>query len=172
MAIKLTKRSGSVRRDLGFSLAILLAPGLTHARREGSLADPCSVLPVSELARVVGQPYAAPQASVAPAAFRNSVRGTECDYTPQQGESGKVTYIVYTDPSVAIAKDTFTKLKAFFGPQAPSAGIGDDSYVDPNHAIHVRKGAVRYFISLEHGAASAKTDAQVRDLALWVAGRV
>jgi hypothetical protein len=80
---------------------------------------------------------------------------------------------VYVDPSTAVAKDTFTKLSAFYAPNKPVAGNWDIAYLDAHHAIHVQKGKVRYYLNLNPiGTDAAKAEKQLITLATWVAGQL
>jgi len=93
--------------------------------------------------------------------------GAKCDYE-QKGGGQHVTFIFYVDRSPAEAKQNFDKLSMWFPPKSKPAGIGDSAYIDSNHAIHVLKGKVRYFISV----ASNPSDSQVIDLAKFVAAQI
>lgn len=141
-------------------------------------SDPCALLSGAQLEKVMGQPFDPPTKSTAPAAFRGGVSGTECDYRTESYRTGKglprkVVFIIYVDPSPAVAKDTFNKLSAFFGPNTAVAGIGDAAYRDSNYAIHILKGKVRYYINIiPIGTYTAQTEKQLKDLATWVAGQL
>lgn len=169
-------------RPMGLSTVcarlILSAPVaalVTHATAVGANqpADACSWLTPAQLEKTLGQHFAAPERSVAPPAYRGQASGTNCDYRAQQGASGEVVLIGYVDGSASEAKATFEKLSAFFGPTAKPSGIGDEAYVDANHAIHVLKGKVRYYISIRPSDADTTAlEKQLRDLALAVAAQI
>ena len=78
----------------------------------------------------------------------------------------QIVFIIYEDPSAAVAKETFNKLSMFFRPNTSVAGVGD-SDIDSKHAIHVLAGTVRYFINI-----STENEKQVKDLATWVGGQM
>lgn len=77
-----------------------------------------------------------------------------------------VTFIVYLDASSSEAKQTFDKLTMWFAPKSKPA-IGDSAYIDTKGAIHVLKGKVRYYISLD-----PKNEKQMEDLATSIAARI
>ena len=64
----------------------------------------------------------------------------------------------------------FAKLKAFFGSSTP-AKVGDEAYFDKEHALHIRKGKVRFYINLSSTNTAAQ-EKQITDLGNAVAGRV
>ena len=158
-----TVRSTRAAGALALVIALGAGAAAAPAWRGG---DPCALLPARELTRVLGRPFAAPQSNPYPPALHGGVPGTRCMYKSQTGHQ-TVTFVVYTDASATVARDTLNKLKAFFTPQPASAGVGDDSYLDKYHAIHVRQGAVRYFISTDGGST-----AQSKDLGNSVARRL
>jgi hypothetical protein len=82
---------------------------------------------------------------VAPRPYANTVQGTDCNY---EANGGTLLFRIYFDPSPAEATTLFAKLKFFYSPPTPAPGIGDEAYFDPKHGLHVRKGNVRYFLSL------------------------
>jgi hypothetical protein len=49
--------------------------------------------------------------------------------------------------------------------------VGDEAYVDKNDAIHVRKGNVRYFLTISHGDTPSGRK-QILALAALVAGEL
>lgn len=60
-----------------------------------------------------------------------------------EGLPRKLLFRIYVDPSPAVAKDTFTKLSAFYGPNRAVAGNWDTAYLDAYHAIYIQKGKMR-----------------------------
>ncbi len=136
-------------------------------------SDPCSLLSLGELQKVLDQPFGPPQRSTYPAAYPGLPSGKECDYTSQNELTRKVILVFYTDPSAAIAKETFGKLSMWFAPKSRPTGIGDDAYIDGNHAIHVLKGKVRYYINIVPiGTITPQKEKQLRDLAVSVAAQI
>jgi hypothetical protein len=125
-------------------LAVACAAPLAKAAT--APADPCSLLSAAQVSSAMGKTYSAPQKSVAPRPYANSVQGTDCNYSPQ-GTGDGLLFRIYFDPSPAAATDLFGKLKMFYSPPTPVPGLGDEAYFDPRHGIHVRKGNVRFFIS-------------------------
>ena len=75
----------------------------------------------------------------------------------------------YVDPSPSEAKELFAKLKMFYSPPTLVAGLRDEAYFDPQHAIHVRKGKVRYYLALRNDPTAEQS---LKDLATQVAGRL
>jgi hypothetical protein len=79
----------------------------------------------------------------------------------------------YVDPSPAVATDLFAKLHRFYGTGTAVKDLGDEAYFDDQHGLHVRKGKVRYFLSLDAaGDFTAAREKQLKDLATAVAGRL
>jgi hypothetical protein len=132
-------------------------------------ADLCSLLPAAELSKTLGRAYDSPQKSVAPRPFANTAEGTDCNYL---AKGSKLWFRVYVDPSPAAAADLFARLSKFYAPQTPIAGLGDEAYSDGQHALHVRKGKVRFYINLEPLAFTPAIEKQLEDLASRVAGRL
>jgi hypothetical protein len=126
-------------------------------------ADPCSLLSAAQVSTALGKAYGAPQRSVAPRPFSNTVQGTDCTYS---GTGGSLLFRIYFDPSPAAATDLFAKLKMFYSPPTPVPGLGDEAYFDPRHGIHVRKGNVRFFIS------AGDDEKPLTNLATQVAGQL
>jgi len=136
-------------------------------------SDACVMLSVSQLAKVLEQPFGPPTKTTAPAAPQDRVTGTDCTYQTGKGLPRKLLFRIYVDPSTAVAKDTFTKLSAFYGPNRTVAGNWDIAYVDAHHAIHVQKGKVRYYLNVDPiGTDTAQAEKQLQDLATWVAGQL
>jgi hypothetical protein len=122
-----------------------------RARATDSPTDPCSLLTAAQVSSTLGDKYGAPEKSVAPRPFANTAQGTDCQYKTASGQD-QVLFRVYFDVSAAQATDLHTRLKMFFGKDSTPANVGDEAYVDRNDAIHVRKGNVRYFLTISHGA--------------------
>jgi hypothetical protein len=127
-------------------------------------ADPCSLLTAAQVGSALGGKVGAPEKSVAPRPYANTVQGTDCHYS---SGSSELLFRIYFDPSAGDATTLFAKLKLFYSPPIPVAGLGDEAYFDPNHGLHGRKGNVRFFLSLgDH------TDQQLKALASLVAGQI
>ena len=129
-------------------------------------ADACSLLPASQIQKVLGQPFGAPAESKWPPAYGKQPWGTQCQYDSQKSPNTKVTFIVYIEQTAAEAKQTFDKLSMWF-PAKSKPAIGDAAYMDNSHAIHVLKGKVRYYISIDPA-----NEKQAKDLATSIAGRI
>jgi hypothetical protein len=151
------------------TLAILTGSLLAEAKEPPS--DACAMLPATKVTKVLQQPFGTPAKTTAPAATFDRVTGTDCTYRSEGG--GQLLFRIYVDPSVAVAKETFTKLSAFYAPNRPVAGDWDSAYFDPKHIIHVQKGKERYALVLSPiGADAAQAEKQLKDLATWVAGQL
>jgi hypothetical protein len=162
-------------RILAAMAAVLLFSSLSvgAAWSKEPPADLCSLLPAAKLTKVLNQTFDSPVKSTAPAAYRNTPTGTQCDYPSKDGFPRKIVFITYVEPSAAAAKENFGKLKMWFGPNTPVAGVGDDAYRDSNYAIHVQKGRVRYYINMVPiGTYTPEKEKQLKDLADWVAGQI
>ena len=118
------------------------------------------------------RPFGAPEKSTAPAAYRGQPSGTNCNFSDQKSGSQGVRFIVYVDRSPAEAKQTFEKLSVFFPAESKPSGIGDSAYIDDDHAVHVLKGNVRFFINVCSDASDTTREKQARDLAIAVAAQV
>jgi hypothetical protein len=141
------------------------------ARASEPPADLCSLLPVAEVSKTLGQTYDAPQKSVAPRPFANTNTGTDCNYLSKNGST--LWFRAYVDPSPSAAADLFARLSKFYGPPTPVKGLGDEAYFDAQHALHVRKGKVRFYINLSPmGTFTPSKEKQLEDLASGVAGRL
>jgi len=130
--------------------------------------DLCALLPAADISKTLGKTFGAPEKSVAPRPFAGTNEGTDCHYRSKNGS--KLWFRAYVDPSPAAAKDLFARLSAFYAPPAPVKGLGDEAYFDPQHALHVRKGKVRFYINLSPMEASKEK--QLSDLGSAVAGRL
>jgi hypothetical protein len=135
-------------------------------------SDMCSLLATQQLQKTLGQPFTAAQKATAPPAYTGQQPGANCDYAGQKSGSLVVTFIVYVDRSPAEAKETFDKLSAWFPATSKPSGIGDSAYIDKNHAIHVLKGSVRYFISISSQEPGMAREKQAQDLATSVAAQI
>jgi hypothetical protein len=132
-------------------------------------ADLCSLLPAAEVSKTLGRAYDSPQKSVAPRPFANTAEGTDCNYL---AKGSKLWFRAYVDPSPSAAAELFARLSKFYGPPTPVTGLGDEAYFDGQHAIHVRKGKVRFYINLEPMNFTPAIEKQLKDLASRVAGRL
>ncbi len=72
----------------GFGKTSLLAAGLLAvactipaAKAATAPADPCSLLSAAHVSSAMGATYGAPQKSVAPRPYANTVQGTDCTYS-------------------------------------------------------------------------------------------
>jgi hypothetical protein len=155
---------------VGFSKASLIVASMLAAvcsaplaRAATAPADPCSLLSAAQVSSAMGTTYAAPQQSVAPRPFANTVQGTDCTYS---GAGGSLLFRIYFDPSPEAATELFAKLKMFYSPPTAVPGLGDEAYFDPRHGIHVRKGNVRFFLS------AGKDEKPLTNLATQVAGQL
>lgn len=137
--------------------------GIAHAAPQG---PGCSMLTPAQIQKVLGQPFGAPSVGAWPPAFGQAPWGSQCRYSSQKAPHLDVTFIVYVEASPAEAKQTFDKLTMWFPPKSKPA-IGDSAYIDSSGAIHVLKGKVRYYISLE-----PKNEKQMKDLATSIAARI
>jgi hypothetical protein len=134
-------------------------------------ADLCSLLPATDIGTSMGRPYDPPEKSLAPRPFPNTATGTDCHY-PSKNSGGKLWFRVYVDPSPADATELFAKLSKFFGTATPLTGIGDEAYLDKQHALHVRKGKVRFYINLDVASFTPANEKQIKELGSKVAGRL
>jgi hypothetical protein len=141
-----------------------------RARATDSPKDPCSLLTAAQVSSTLGDKYGAPEKSVAPRPFPNTVQGTDCRYKTASGQD-QVLFRVYFDVSAAQATDLHTRLKTFYGKDSTPATVGDEAYVDKDAAIHVRKGNGRYFLTISHGDTPSGRK-QILALAALVAGEL
>ena len=148
---------------------VLTSPRVVQAKDPPS--DACTLLPATQLSKVLQHSFSAPAKTTAPAAPYDRVTGTDCTYRGEKGS--QLLFRIYVDPSAAVAKDTFIKLSAFYGPNRPVAGDWDSAYFDAKHLLHVQKGKERFaFVLSPLGADPAPVEVQLRDLATWVAGQL
>jgi sirohydrochlorin ferrochelatase len=151
------------------TLAVLTSALAVEAKEPPSNA--CAMLPATQVAKVLQQPFGSPAKTTAPAATFDRVTGTDCTY--RSGRGSQLLFRIYVDPTVAVAKETFTRLSAFYAPNRTVAGDWDSAYFDPQHIIHVQKGKERYALVLSPiGADAAQAEKQLKDLATWVAGQL
>lgn len=160
---------------LSLILATLLST--TCAARSASANEPpadlCSLLPAAEVTKTLGQSYDSPQKAVAPRPYANTAEGTDCHYAPKNNRASTLWFRTYVDPSPAAATDLFARLKIFYSPPTPVASLGDEAYFDPKHGLHVRKGKVRFFLSLENMKSfTPANEKQLKDLATRVTGQL
>jgi hypothetical protein len=129
-----------------FIIVLLLFAGSARvARATDAPADPCSLLTPAVVSSTLGDSYGAPQKSVAPRPFPNTVEGTDCHFATSSGRH-ELLFRVYFDHSAAEATQLHAKLKMWFGSGSTAASVGDEAYMDANHALHARKGNVRFFL--------------------------
>lgn len=158
------------RRSILLAAAFVTATfTVPSAKANEPPADLCSLLPAADVSKTLGRTYDAPQESVAPRPYANTAEGTDCNY-PSKGS--KLWFRAYVDPSPDAATGLFKKLGMFYQPQTPVAGIGDEAYFDGQHAIHVRKGKVRFYLNLHPLGSPAAAEKQLKDLATLVAGKL
>jgi len=150
------------------AVAFLVASwGVPSARATEPPADLCSLLTAAQVSKTLGRTYDSPVKTVAPRPYPNTAEGTDCKYSTKGGS--ELWFRAYVDPSPSAAKELFAKLKMFYSPPTPVPNLGDEAYFDPQHAIHVRKGKVRFYLNLGEDAAAEKP---LKDLASQVAGRL
>ncbi len=156
-----------------FGKALLVAAALIgtattipRARAATAPSDPCALLTAADVGKGMGHTYNAPEKTIAPRPYANTVQGTDCRYTPSNG-GGELLFRIYFDPSAAEATSLFAKLKLFYSPPTPVPGLGDEAYFDPQRGLHVRKGNVRFFLNV-----GDTTDNQLKAIASLIAGRV
>jgi hypothetical protein len=148
------------------TLVVLSSALVVEAKEPPSNA--CAMLPAAQVAKALQQPFGSPVETTAPAAPFDGVTGTDCTYRTDGGS--QLLFRIYVDPSVAVAKDTFIKLSAFYRPNRSVAGDWDTAYFDPQHMIHVQKGKERFALVLSPiGADAAQAEKQLKDLATGVA---
>jgi hypothetical protein len=136
-------------------------------------ADLCTLLASAQIQKVLGQAFGAPSKSKAPPAYGVQPWGVHCDYSSQKETNVSVTFIAYAESSAAVAKQTFERLSMWYPAKSKPSGIGDSAYIDNQNAIHVLKGQVRYYISIDSpGDFSPAKEKQLKDLALSVAAKI
>lgn len=139
------------------STAALLAAAVSvvSAPAANAPTDPCSLLTPAQVGSALGGTYVAPQKTVAPRPYRNTVEGTDCAYRRGNG-SGDLLFRIYFDPSAGDATTLFAKLRMFYGPATP-VSVGDEAYFDGKGALHARKGNVRFYLEAGEGKQAALT---------------
>jgi hypothetical protein len=136
-------------------------------------ADPCSVLPATELNAALGQQFAAPAKNSLPAAVANGVTGTQCIYHTLTGSPRTVTLIIYFDQSAADAQANLMQLSQMFHPIQTLTGIADTVYLDAGHAVHARQGRARYYINVAPTPSfTPEAQKSLTDLTAYVAAQV
>ncbi|HLJ25252.1 MAG TPA: hypothetical protein VKY85_00925 [Candidatus Angelobacter sp.] len=156
---------------LSLIVATFVVTCLVDSARAATPADLCSLLPASEVSKTLGRAYDPPQKSAAPRPFANTNTGTDCNYLSKGGS--KLWFRAYVDLSPSAAADLFARLSKFYGTPTPVKGLGDEAYFDAAHAIHVRKGNVRFYINLDPiGTFTPAIEKQIKDLASGVIGRL
>jgi hypothetical protein len=128
-------------------------------------ADPCSLLTPAAVSSVLGGTFGDPEKSVAPRPFANTVEGTDCHYTDKNNHHD-LLFRIYFDHSASEATDLHARLKMFYGEGATTANVGDEAYFDKRHALHARKGNVRFFLT------SINDEKKITALGLLVAGEL
>jgi hypothetical protein len=137
----------SIKRVCSFLLVFLSsAPLVQEGNAATSPADPCSLLSPAVVSGTLGDSFGAPQKSIAPRPFPNTVEGTDCRYATSNGHH-ELLFRVYFDHSTAEATDLHARLKMYFGTGSTPGVVGDEAYFDKNHSLHARKGNVRFFLS-------------------------
>lgn len=144
----------------------VFAVGSAYTAYAAPPASGCSMLTPAQIQKLLGQPFGKPAESKWPPAYGMRPWGTQCQYASQKSPNTKVTFIVYIEQTAAEAKQTFDKLSMWF-PAASKPAIGDAAYMDKDHAIHVLKGKVRYYISIDPA-----NEKQAEDLAASIAARI
>jgi hypothetical protein len=162
------------RRFLLIAASVLgIAFAAQPARANVLPADLCSLLPTADVSKTLGQAYGAPQESVAPRPYPNTNTGTDCNYQSKGVPAGKLWFRAYVDPSAPAATDLFAKLRVYYSPPRAVPHLGDEAYLDPQHALHVRKGKVRFYLNLSPvGSSSSAVEKQLENLARLVVGRL
>ena len=151
--------------------------GVTFVAHPVNAANPpahlCSLLPAAGVSSTLGQTYSEPQESVAPRPFANTNTGTDCNYDATGTQASKLWFRIYVDPSPSAATDLFARLKVFYSPPTAVSKLGDEAYFDPQHALHVRKGRVRFYINLSPlGSSPSAAEKQIEKLARLVLGKL
>ncbi|HZZ92414.1 MAG TPA: hypothetical protein VFE23_07620 [Usitatibacter sp.] len=151
-------------------VATLLTAAAPATFATNAPAEPCSLLPAAEVSKALGQAVAAPQPKVAPRPYKDTAQGTNCLYKSASGRES-VVFIIYFDSSPAQSKDLFKRLAAFYGENTAAPGVGDEAYIDSHHALHARKGNVRFYLEA-NGVNSRTREKTLTNLGAGVAGRL
>jgi hypothetical protein len=137
----------AINKRLLVVAVFLTSAGMVRmARAADAPADPCSLLTPAIVSTTLGDTFGAPQKSIAPRPFPNTVQGTDCHYDTSNGRH-ELLFRIYYDHSAAEATGLHAKLKMWFGAGSTAATVGDEAYFDKNHSLHARKGNVRFFLS-------------------------
>ncbi len=162
-------RTASLRITCFVTFTVLAAVVALQGREFPT--DACTLLPAKQVARALNQTIGSPSRTWAPVVAPSTVRGTDCKYRTQSGS--EFLSRIYVEPSVDVAKETFTKLSTLFGPNKTVEGNWDEAYFDARHGLHVRKGKERYFLRLKPlGTDADQAEKQLKDLATSVAGQL
>lgn len=147
---------------------------VTHPASAKTLpAHLCTLLPAGAVSTTLGQTYGTPKESVAPQPFVNTNTGTDCNYDATGTPASKLWFRIYADPSPSAATDLFARLKVFYSPPTAVSNLGDEAYFDPQHALHVRKGRVRFYLNLSPlGSSTSTAEQQIEKLATQVLGKL
>ncbi len=161
--------------DLPIALALafaLPALGANAAAAKDLPSDVCTLLGPLQLQKTLSEPFGFTVKNTAPPAYPGQAPGTNCLYADQKSGRHEVVFIIYVDRSPAEAKQTFGKLSAWYPATSKPSGIGDSAYIDKNHAIHVLKGSVRFFIHVGSDGTDAVVEKEAQDLAAAVAAQI
>lgn len=134
-------------------------------------ADPCSLLPAAEVSKTLGEELDARPGKVAPRAFKDTAQGTDCLYKSSSGRVS-VVFRIYFDSSPSQSRDLFKRLSAFYGESTAAPGIGDEAYFDSRHALHARKGNVRFFLEINGSGSPPARQKTLTNLGTRIAGRI
>ncbi len=151
-------------RAISGGLLLLAMSGASAAY--AAPASGCAMLTPAQIQKAVGQPFGAPKEGTFPPSFGKQPWGARCVYDSKNGPHASVTFIVYVDASASQAKQTFDALAAWF-PAKSKPAIGDAAYIDKSGAVHVLKGRVRYFLSIDPA-----NEKKLKDLAASVAAKL
>ena len=155
------------------ALACMMPLTCRIAHAKAAPADPCSVLPATELNAVLGQQFGPPAKSLMPPGVANGVTGSQCRYFALGGSPRTVTLIIYFDPSDADAETNLTQLSKLFHPIKTLTGFADIAYLDASYAVHARQGRVRYYINITPiGTYTPEAEKNLTDLTAYVAAQV
>ena len=91
--------------------------------------------------------------------------------TPRRHSGRVVVSSVRGSVSVGLGRLVQQIKQVLWAPTAV-AGLGDEAYFDANHALHVRKGNVRFYINLDLEISAAEKEKQIKELGNSVAGRL
>lgn len=153
-----------LRRVPLIASALLLSACLAQTGKAANEppADLCALLPAAEVSKILGRTFDPPEKSVAPRPYANTAEGTDCHYS---AKGSKLWFRAYVDPSPAAATELFNRLGMFYQPQTPVSGLADEAYFDREHALHARKGKVRFYLNLDVKNLSPAVEKQIKDLA-------